>query len=137
MRVDNVACACHRSNNHPCHLQRQEKVGPKPAILVRVVASYAEAIQARTTQDELGYDKEQPKLGLVDAAIQAGEPGRDGVRSYAGDEEANDGPDERTRVHVACRDLVEEQRRAQHNCGEHDAHEDGPANQRALDETGP
>lgn len=137
MRVDDVARRCDSPDNHTSHLKREKEVRPEPAEFVDVGAGYPEAVEARTSEDELRDDEEEAEFRLEYSAVETRKPCGYGVGRRACDEEADDCADEGTSVHIACRYFVEEEGRFDHDGCEDDAHEDGPADEGALDEAGP
>ena len=137
MRIHHIQRARHRAQHHSRNLERKKEIRPEPSIPRDIIAHDTKPVQPRTPQHELRNDQHHPKLRLEHAAVPARQPASAGVGDQAGEAEADEGAEEGAGVHVSRLDLVEEERRAEHDGGEDDADEDGPADEGALDEAGP
>jgi len=121
MRINHIKRTSHSPTDHTSNLTRKPKVHPKPPIPLHLARTPAEPIQPRTPQDQLRDDKHHAELRLVHAVVAAREQPRGPVGEQAAEQEPEECADEGARVHVACFDFAEPERRAQHDGCEHDA----------------
>ena len=136
MSIDDVQGGADGADDHAHDFQAKEEIRPEPAVPVDVVARDAEAVDAGAAENELRDDEHDSELRLVDSSVATGHGARGPVGEEARDDEAEQRADEGARVQIARLLLVEEERRAQEDGRQHDADEHGPADQRALDQTG-
>lgn len=88
MRINHIQRRSHRPTNHARHLQRKEKIHPKPPIPRRLCARPPEPVQPRAAQDDLRNHEQHAKFRLVDAVIKPREELRRAVGYQAAEEEA-------------------------------------------------
>lgn len=127
----------YRSNHHAHDFEAEKYNGQDPVVLVECRGGDAKAIETQTTKDELRNDEDETKLGLVDTPVSARHGFGTPVGEQRCEQEAKEGTDECARVRVTSLHLVPEQRGTNHDGCQDDADEDGPADQRAMDECRP
>ena len=137
MGVDDVECTGDGGDDHANHDKGEEDVRDQPAIPEVVLSGDAEAIEADGTKDEHRQNQNDAEFWFKDAAVESDHEPVEAVGKQSRGKEADHAANKGACVQVTRFKFVEKKRRAEKDgCDDH-ADQDRPADDDALDKTGP